>query len=121
MPEKTKIEIIEQLIIGVEQPLLDLHVRNPHHGFRGRHIITNVPAPCMINFLVMIFSNVNVLIGDWEDAYAYREKEPVELDLPTLDVDWPIRIIGSYTGIIPKGMEKGQPFDFKTTILGLKV
>ena len=115
--EECKVEMTEEFVVGTEKHF-DMSILTSCQ-IRGQHIITNVPKPFMIEMNVFLFLNVNVLQGHGEDAYSYREKGK-ELQLPTIDAGWPIRLLGFYTGVIPSGMTKGDVFKFQTTILGLR-
>lgn len=91
----------------------------PNTRIRPQRVVMNAPAMNFVLLDGLQIANVNVFVGETEDAFTYSaQAQGVMLDLPTLDPANRATVSGSYTGFIPPGYASEFSFQFITTLQG---
>lgn len=93
--------------------------KQPDTEIRGQRILMNAPCYGFAEISTLQMANVNVVVGDPEDAYNYSAlAQGVHLDLPTLQPANRATVAGTYSGITPPPFSIGAPYSFITTLQG---
>jgi hypothetical protein len=91
----------------------------PNAMTRPKRMVTNIHVPAMVKLSSVQIANVNVLIGEYDDAFIYEPSSfGLETEFPTLDTSTRATMTGSYSGYIPKDYDKDFPFTFVLTFQG---
>lgn len=91
----------------------------PNTRIRCQRIVMNAPAPNFVLIDSVQMANVNVLVGETEDAYTYSAvAQGVMLDLPTLDPANRATASGTYTNLLPANYTAEFAFTFIITFQG---
>lgn len=79
--------------------------RQPNAGIRPQRVLYNAASAYMFYITYLQVANVNVFVGDLEDAFTYGPGSMgVMLDLPTVKVDYRVSTAGTYSGNYPNGL-----------------
>jgi hypothetical protein len=116
--ERYSFSLTNNFALATPATLTDMTLQ-PNTRIRPQRVVMNAPAPNFVLLSGLQVANVNVFVGDTEDAFTYSAlAQGVALDLPTLDPANRLTVSGSYTGFVPPGFANGFPFTFITTVQG---
>ena len=91
----------------------------PNAMIRPKRMVTNIHVPAMVTLSSVQVANVNVLIGECDDAFVYGPSSfGLETELPTLDTSTRATMTGCYSGYVPDHYDKDFPFTFVLTFQG---
>jgi hypothetical protein len=91
----------------------------PNSKIRPKRLVTNVGSPHMVTLSALQIANVNVLIGESDDACIYGPNSlGLENEFPTLDTSTRMTMTGTYSGHVPRDFKKGTRFLFILTVQG---
>ena len=106
-----------KLVMGTEAAIH--RTLQPNVMIRPKRMVTNVHVPAMVTLSSVQVANVNVLIGESDDAYIYGPNSfGLENEFPTLDTSTRATMTGSYSGYVPNHYDKDYPFTFVLTFQG---
>jgi hypothetical protein len=89
--------------------------RVPDDTFITSALLTNVPKRKFCKIEQIKFNQANVLVGEPIDCYfltPMAQISLIRLSLPLASNKTEISIIGSYSGRVPKGYQRGEKFEF---------
>lgn len=91
----------------------------PNTTIRPQRVVCNAPSPNFVLLTALQIANVNVFVGQTEDAFTYSSGAMgVMLDLPTLEPAYRATASGTYTGFIPPGFANAFAYTFVLTLQG---
>jgi len=91
----------------------------PNTRIRAQRVVCNAPAVNFVILTTLQIANINVFVGQSEDAFTYSALgQGVMLDLPTLDPANRATVSGNYTGLVPSGFSAEFAFVFIVTFQG---
>ena len=116
--ERYTFTLNQELILG-EPKEFEIPETSPDTTIRIQRRFSNAPCPGFVITKEMRLSNlyVNVNGPSEEDEYIYAN-EGIQVDFPTMSPVNRFSVKGRYTGHIPRGFVKGNPFLFCMTFVG---
>jgi hypothetical protein len=116
--ERYSFSVTNPLVLATPSALVDMTLQ-PNTRIRPQRVLFNAPAPNFVLLSSLQVANVNVFVGDTEDAATYSPlAQGVALDLPTLDPANRLTVTGNYTGFVPPGYANGFNYTFIATFQG---
>lgn len=116
--ERYSFSINAALVLATQAALSGMTLQ-PNTKIRPQRVIMNAPCPMFVTLTSLQVANVNVFVGNTEDAYTYSAgAQGVVLDLPTVDPSYRVSVAGNYSGLVPPGFAIGFAYTFIATFQG---